>query len=269
MPILGIDQEKCIKCKLCIKECIRRFVEDEERDIIIFQDPTGTCILCGHCIAVCPTDAILYENFGDEPYTFNSIEKLENIISYDAAYKFLRAHRSIRHYKKDKVPEELLRKVVKVMQYAPTGGNLRAEKYAILLDPEKIHTLSEGIMEELLKHSTFRVRYEESLSIRKKLYKNPVFFDAPHVIFVHSSSDTFIEGIHIGIIVTYGRLAAESLGLGTCWNGWSLMAFQTNKKLLKLAGIRGKGWGAFTIGYPDISYKRCPPRRQKKIKGLD
>jgi len=30
MPILGIDQEKCIKCKLCIKECIRRFVEDKE-----------------------------------------------------------------------------------------------------------------------------------------------------------------------------------------------------------------------------------------------
>lgn len=88
MPILGIDQEKCIKCKLCIKECIRRYVEDEEIDIIKFQDPTGTCSLCGHCIAVCPTEAIMYDKLGDEPYSFEGIETLQNIIPYDTIYQF-------------------------------------------------------------------------------------------------------------------------------------------------------------------------------------
>ena len=268
MPILGIDQEKCIKCKLCIKACIRRYVEDEERKIIKFQDPTGTCGLCGHCIAVCPTEAILYEKLGDEPFSFEGIETLQKIIPYDTIYPFLRAHRSIRNYKKERVPSDMLEKVVKVMQYAPTGGNLRSEKYAILSEPEKIQALSNGIIEELLKTPSLKIRYEEAFEIRRKIYKNPVFFDAPHVIFVYSPIGAYLEWINIGILVTYGRLAAESLGLGTCWNGWSLMAFKANKKLLKLAGIRGAGWGAFTIGYPNIQYKRCPPRRPRKIKGL-
>lgn len=162
----------------------------------------------------------------------------------------------------------MLEKVVKVMQYAPTGGNLRSEKYAILSEPEKIQALSNAIMEELLKTSSLKIRYEESFEARRKLYENPVFFDAPHVIFVYSPIGVYLEWINIGILVTYGRLAAESLGLGTCWNGWALMAFELNKKLKKLAGIRGVAWGAFTIGYPDIKYKRCPPRRLRKIKGL-
>ena len=155
------------------------------------------------------------------------------------------------------------------MQYAPTGANVRSEKYAVLSDPSIIEALSKGVLKTLLAKPSTRSHYEESFKVRGKFYNNPVFFDAPHVILVYSSTDTFIEGINIGISVTYGRLAAQSLGLGTCWNGWTQMAFEENRELLKLAGIRGRGWGAFTIGYPDISFSRCPPRQQKKIKGID
>ena len=73
---------------------------------------------------------------------------------------------------------------------------------------------------------------------------------------------------NIGIIITYGRLAAQSLGLGTCWNGWTQIASLESKKVLKLAGIRGKRMGAFTIGYPYITHMRCPPRSRKPVKGL-
>jgi nitroreductase len=211
----------------------------------------------------------LFEDVGDTPYTFKEIRNLDQLIPYDKLYNFLRAHRSIRHYKEKKVPKDILKKVITAMQYAPSGANLRAEKYAIISDPDRIEALSKAVLEELLSSPSTRSHYEESFRVRSKMYKNPVYFDAPHVIFVYASTDTFIEGINVGISVTYGRLAAQSLGLGTCWNGWTQMAFDKNKKLLKLAGIRGKGWGAFTIGYPDINYIRCPPRKQKKIKGLD
>jgi len=62
-------------------------------------------MLCGHCIAVCPQDAIIYEDFGDVTFTFEGIEKLDSIVPYDNLYKFLRGHRSIRHYKKKRSPE--------------------------------------------------------------------------------------------------------------------------------------------------------------------
>jgi len=268
MPILGIDYEKCINCKLCVKECVRRFIEDEETNRVFFQDPTGTCSLCGHCIAVCPENAILYERFKDEPYTFDGIENPETIASYETIYNSLRANRSIRHYKKDKVPNDVLKKVIDAMQYAPTGANMRSEKYAIISDESKIKALSDAVLEELLSNPGTRTRYEDSFAVRKKIYTSPVYFDAPHVIIVFSTQGGMMEWINIGILVTYGRIAAQTLGLGTCWNGWTSGAFESNRKLVKLAGVRGVSWGVFTIGYPDIKFKRCPPRAHKRIKML-
>ena len=268
MPILGIDHEKCINCKLCVKECVRRYTEDKENNRVIFDDPTGTCSSCGHCIAICPEEAIIYEGFKDEPYTFEGIEHPETIAPYEIVYNLLRANRSIRHYKKEKVPDDVLKKVIDAMQYAPTGGNMRSENYAIISDESRIKNLSDAVIEELLSRPGTRVRYEDSFAARKKIYANPVYFDAPHVIIVFSTQSGMMEWINLGILVTYGRLAAQALGLGTCWNGWTSMAFESNRKLLKLAGVRGVSWCAFTIGYPNIKFKRCPPRAHKRIKLL-
>ena len=268
MPVLGIDYEKCINCKLCIKECVRRYSEDIENDRVVFSDPTGSCSSCGHCIAVCPENAIIYEGFKDEPYTFEGIEHPETIASYETVYKLLRANRSIRHYKKDKVPDDMLKKVIDAMQYAPTGGNMRSENYAIISDENRIKTLSDAVLDELLSSPGGKLSYQDSFEARKKMYTSPVFFDAPHVIIVFSTQGGMMEWINIGILVTYGRLAAQALGLGTCWNGWTSGTFASNRKLVKLAGVRGTSWGVFTIGYPVIKFKRCPPRPHKRLKIL-
>ncbi|MFX1553821.1 MAG: nitroreductase family protein [Promethearchaeota archaeon] len=265
MPIIGIEYNKCTKCGLCVKECPRRYFEEEEENKISFHDPSGSCILCGHCIAICPQDAILYENMGDEPYAFDGIESLSDYIPYEKIYNFLRANRSIRHYKNEKVPDDILQKVLRAMECAPTGANLRAEKFAILSEREQLKSLSNAIMEELLKNPATRSQFSESFKIKNKIYEYPMFHDAPHVIFVYSNGRTAFEHYNIGNIITYGRLAAQSLGLGTCYNGWTQIAFELNHKLTKLAGVKGKSWGVITLGYPDVNYLRCPPRSHKKV----
>ncbi len=267
MPIIGIDYEKCINCGLCVRECPRRFIEDKENNRIIYQDPSNSCVLCGHCIAVCPEEAVMYENLGDEPYFFDGIEDISNYLSYEKLFNVLRANRSIRHYKNKKVPKEILKKVVRAMEVAPTGVNLRAEKITILSDAQQIKSLSVAVLEELLK-TPGSSSIAESFEIKKQYYEAPIYFDAPHVIIVSSFGKSSLEHYNIGNIITYGSLAAQSLGLGTCWNGWTQMAFENNRKLTKLAGIRGKSWGVITIGYPNVNYLRCPPRSYKKIRAL-
>ena len=268
MPILGIDYEKCNGCRLCIQEC-RFYSLDEAKNKVLFEDLDNMCMLCGHCIAVCPQDAIIYEDFGDVAFTFEGIEKLDSIVPYDNLYKFLRGHRSIRHYKKKEVPKDILKKVIDLMQYAPTGSNLRYEKYVIVSDREKLKSLSDMVIDTLLNTLGMRAQYEEGFKARKKDYEIPLFFDAPHVIFVSSMLDMQLADHNIGIIITYGRLAAQSLGLGTCWNGYINIASQHNKKIMKLAGVRGKRMGAFIIGYPNIIFKRAPTRSRKPVKGLN
>lgn len=271
MPIIGIDYEKCTNCNICLSACPdpERYIKrDEEENKIIFEDPQKRCILCGQCIAQCPEDAILYEGMG-QPFAFEGIENLKNVVSYDSLFNFLASLRSIRHYKKEKVPIEMLNKVFKAMQYAATGANMRSENFYLISNPQTTKALSDAVIEELLKDPSTRDQWGKQIENFKKIYRIPVYFDAPHVIFVSSSFNMMIEGFNIGDIITYGRLAAQALGLGTCWNGWSHLAIQKNPNIKKIAKIRGIVVAAFTIGYPDVTYYRVPPRTLKEFNGLE
>ncbi|TFG18112.1 MAG: hypothetical protein EU533_07910 [Promethearchaeota archaeon] len=266
MPILGIDYEKCNQCGLCIKECPKRFIQVDEK--IVYEDPEGSCMKCGHCIVLCPQEAVIFEDFGDEPYYFEGIPNLSEYLGYEKIFNFLRALRSIRHYKKQKVPKEIIQKVIRAMECAPTGANVRSQKITILSDPVQLKQLSEAVMEELLNNPATKSHFESSFEIRKKFYDYLIYFDAPHVIIVSSSGNTMMDHINIANLINYGRIAAQSLGLGSCFNGWTQMAFENNKTLTKLARVRGKSWGVITIGYPSVIYLKCPPRSPKKVKGL-
>jgi nitroreductase/NAD-dependent dihydropyrimidine dehydrogenase PreA subunit len=264
MPIIGIDYEKCINCYKCLEACSRplyQIIRENEQEKVVFNDPDKECILCGHCIAQCPEDAILYEDMG-ETFTFDGVEKPETILSYDILFNFLAANRAIRKYKKDKVPNELLEKVIKVMEYAPTAANMRTETFTIISDEEIIKKLSDAILEEL------DDILGDHFDILVKQFRSPIYYDAPHLIIVSSPLNMMMEGFNVGNIITYGRLAAQALGLGTCWNGYTQIAMERNAKIKKIAKIRGHIFGAFTLGYPDIKFLRVPPRSKKVVKYL-
>ncbi len=268
MPILGIDYETCIICRNCIKACGGALFLEVEKEKIEFQDPENQCILCGHCIARCPEDAILYEDIG-ESFTFEGVNNPENILSYQSFLKFLQAHRSIRHYKKDKVPIELLEKVVTAMSYAPTARNIKTQSIRIISNPEEIKILSDAIQKEFFENISLKETYGQRFSDLAKEFNAPIFYDAPHVILVYSSLDLEFESNNIANLITYGRLAAQTLGLGTCWNGWTQIAMKLNPKIMKLAKIRGKKVGVITLGYPDVKFYRTAPRKLRKAKGLN
>jgi nitroreductase/NAD-dependent dihydropyrimidine dehydrogenase PreA subunit len=268
MPIIGIDYEKCTRCGTCIISCSRRLLIEDGEGNIKYEDPKSFCSKCGHCIARCPENAILYEDMG-ETHEFWGLDKPEEIIPYEKMIKFLQAHRSIRRYKKQIVPNETLKKVFEAMQCAPTPRNMRAESFVIISDRSQLKDLSEAIQEAILNDPSFRSLYEPVFNILNKDFEIPIFFDAPHVIIVYSQLH-ITSGIQsIANTITYGRLAAQSLGLGTCWNGWTQLAMDLNPKVRKIAGVRGKQYGAFTIGYPDVIFYRTAPRNFKHVKGLN
>ena len=270
MPIIGIDYEKCINCGTCILACgapEAHYRRDEEQDKIIFEDSEYGCNQCGQCIAQCPEDAILYDM--GESFTFEHIENPEKIIPFDLFFKFLSANRSLRRYKKEKVPKEILNKVLLAMSRAPTGANMRSETFTVISDPQKIKELSDAVVEAFKSDPSLGADISEDMEKLGTLYESPVYYDAPHVIIVSSQLSMMMEGNNMGIIITYGRLAAQALGLGTCWNGWTQIALHFNPKIKKIAKTRGKAFAAFTIGYPDTEYHRIPPRPMNKVRFIE
>ncbi|MFX1375815.1 MAG: nitroreductase family protein [Promethearchaeota archaeon] len=272
MLVIGIDKEKCSNCKECIRECGRGyfFVNDDKE--VVFNEDLKNCILCGHCIAICPEDAIITQDI-DDVETYPGIDCRENIINYEKIYQFLRAKRSMRRYKDKPIPRELIEKVFKVMRYAPSSANSRMWHYLILSDPDKINKLSDEIVKTNYAYMGYQSG-EQALKAIKARGRN-LFFNAPHVIVLYYPTvekSTVMVGFRAndaGIALTYGMLAAESLGLGTCWIGAIQGTVARNHEILDILGIKGMILGTFTLGYPAVKYQRTTPRSPLKLKGFD
>ena len=272
MSIIGINKEKCSNCKQCIQECGRGYFSLNEKGEVLFNEKLKTCNICGHCIAVCPEEAIITENLNDVE-TFPGIDSPETIVDSEKLLRLLRAKRSIRWYKNKKVPKELLEKVFEAMRYAPSASNARKWRYVILSDPEKIKALNNEIVKVNYAYMGFQSG-EQALKYFESTGRS-IFYNAPHLIVLYYRTverSTVMVGLRAndaGIALTYGMLEAESLGLGTCWIGLVQGAVPMNKEILNILEIKGMVLGAFTLGYPAIKYRRTVPRPPLKIKGLD
>ena len=259
MPIIGINLEKCTNCRQCINECpMRIFRMDETQKQTIF-DESKVCILCGHCIAVCPDDAIKFEDMRDDALDFKGNQDPSELISYDAMQQFLRAKRSVRQYQSKKVPTEIIEKVINSMRYAPTGANMRMLKCLILSDDEEIKLLSDSIIDAI---ETGGV--DNRLSKIRDMGIDPIFYRAPHVLILYSKNPW--DSINTSIAMTYGMLSAQTMGLGSCWIGFAQGVLLENSRIReKFTGIQTYVLGVFTLGYPSVKYYRAPPRPPLEI----
>ncbi len=265
MPILGIDYEKCTNCQQCYYACSKFFKRDKELNKIVFTDPHHLCDSCGRCVAMCKSDAIIYENLG-ELLEFEEVQNPSKLISYGTMHKFMSAKRSIRGYKKKKVPKRILKKILDTMKYAPTGANIRTLQCTIISDDDKIKKLSEIVMDAII--SSGNPSYSQNFIKAKKHGIDTIFYNAPHIMIIHSNNPG--DSMNATIALTYGMLCAQSLGLGTCWIGLAHGVLASSKEIReKIVGIHGNVWGVIIIGYPAQIYYRVPPRPDIKTKGLN
>jgi NAD-dependent dihydropyrimidine dehydrogenase PreA subunit len=60
MPKITIDRNSCTQCGACLDVRYSRDVFEmrEKGPVVVHPE---TCRLCGHCVAVCPTDSINHE----------------------------------------------------------------------------------------------------------------------------------------------------------------------------------------------------------------
>ncbi|MHA2473080.1 MAG: nitroreductase family protein [Promethearchaeota archaeon] len=277
MSITGIDKDKCSNCKQCIQVCLLGYISVNKDGQVCFEDDFQGCGICGHCMAICPEDAILTQNLNDID-TLTKVDSPQVFVDSENLLKLFRAKRSIRRYKNKQVSKELIKKVFNAMRYAPSAGNLRKWRYVVLSDPEKIQRLNDEIVKTNYTHLGFQS--EEQALEAFKSERRSLFYHAPHLIVLYYDDPEFLGlsanpvflgfgANDAGIAMTYGMLEAYSLGLGTCWVGHVQGAAPANKEVLKILGIEGMVLGAFTLGYPAVTYRRLVSRPPLKIKGIE
>lgn len=264
MEMIKINKDLCVNCGFCVKECPTFALEmsEEGPKTVLPQN----CFACGHCTAVCPKGAL---DNSKAPFDRQG-EKILNLnFNMEAAEQFMRSRRSIRNYKQDAVPRELLTKLVDLARYAPTGGNVQGISFLVVEDKKKVEKAAELTIEWLEKGYVISEGFIPSFI---KMYRekgiDSILRDAPHLILT-IAENTFSQGRECSIsMLTYLELFAPVLGLGSCWAGvFELCAMSGYEPIIELFGIpEGKNiTGAVMIGYPQYLYKRLPDRNPLEV----
>ena len=199
--------------------------------------------------------------------------------------KIIKGRRSIRRWKSQDVPDELLRRAVELATWAPNGGNFQGWRFVVIKNRQVIENMANAVqavadrvaawpesaawkedMERARKNASFFRNAPVCIATFVGRYQSPIdkvlevrglpIPEAGQIIAFRRTSPTAIQSI--AAAVTTMLLAFQQMGLGAVWLGAPLMAKKEIQTILKApAGLDLSG--LIAVGYPDES-----PRKERK-----
>ena len=158
--------------------------------------------------------------------------------------------RSIRQYKEEPIPEEILNQILEAAIYAPTGMNKQA--------PIIIAVTNREMRDRLSKMNAQIMGVD----------KDP-FYGAPVVLVVLADKAVRTAVYDGSLVMGNLMLAAHELGVASCWIHRAKEMFETEegKAILKDLGIEGEyeGVGNCILGYADCEHPQARPRKEKYV----
>lgn len=190
--------------------------------------------------------------------------------------KEIESRRSIRKYKTDPVPKELIRKMIEAGRLAPSGKNRQPWKFLVYENSAKEELLAameaglerESKGEALLPDSryglpdagnTLRIMREAPVLI---VVINPDGKSPFEALTNDERMREIVDSLSIGAAIQNMLLEAEYLGFGTLWIANTCFAYP---ELMESMREAGQLIGAVAVGYA----KEVPgPRPRKKLEDI-
>lgn len=263
VPHIQIDPARCDRDGLCISECPVGIISFGPDGLPVgCADAASLCVMCGHCISVCPQAALTLA--GIAPAELPAMQK-KFTVAPEAAEQFLRSRRSVRRYRKPCVDRELLLRCIDCARYAPSGMNAQPVNWLVVEGAEKMRELA-GLTAKALRRLPYFLRFLEAWDRGEDV----ILRGAPNLVVAHAQSQGFDHTVDCAIALTYFELAAHGNGVGTCWAGLLMLAARDSAELQAALGIPEghRVLGALMAGYPKYSFNRLPPRNAAKVRWL-
>ena len=168
--------------------------------------------------------------------------------------KKMMERRSVRSFKPDMVPKELIEQVIQAGTYAATGKNYQSPIIIAVTNKElrdKLSALNAEIM---------------------GVQMDP-FYGAPVVLIVLAEKAWPTHVYDGSLVMGNLMLAAHELGLGSCWIHRAKEEFERpeGQEILKSLGITEEyeGIGHCVLGYVEGEYPAAKPRKENWVYYID
>ena len=162
----------------------------------------------------------------------------------------IQSRRSIRRFKPDMIPRDVLEQIVTAGTYAPTGRNLQSPIILAVTNKEIRDRLS-------------------ALNAAAMGASNDPFYGAPVVLVVLADKSCRTHLYDGSLVMGNLMLAAHELGIGSCWIHRAKEEFDSpeGKQILADLGIEGdyEGIGNCILGYVDGDYPEARERKENWV----
>ena len=166
------------------------------------------------------------------------------------ALQNLRERRSIRRYKADMLPREVIETIAEAGTYAPTGKNQQSPIIIAVTNKELRDKMS-------------------ALNAKVLGSESDPFYGAPVVLVVLADRATANHVYDGSLVMGNLMLAAHALGIGSCWINRAREVYDTpeGKEILASLGIEGdyEGVGNCILGYIDGDVPVAGPRKENYV----
>ncbi len=294
---MKINPDSCNSCGYCIQNCPVKCIEMNENNIPRMKKD-AICFSCSNCIVACPENAISisevfyhkkdsFFDFGTPPLKMPMDPKNAdgNPDSWNEVEQIILKRRSVRHFKKDPVPDHLIRRILEAGRFAPSGGNHQPWKFTVVTDSDFIASIEEVchsfwverfaayknenklmniILDLMPGNFDTRTQYGSKCIALKEL---PVFFNAPALIFIEAHKCLNDPEMSIGICGENMNIVANSLGLGVCWSNFG-NAVNYIPELKSRLGF-GEPWkveSVLALGYPKFRQNGMVARHYRPVR---
>lgn len=270
MPDIIVNTELCTRCNLCSSICLTRIIQPatDEGFPLVPADKVDSCMLCGHCEAFCPNQALVLNYLTEEKLIYP--EEDSQVEPHNLSL-YMRKRRSIRHFKPDPVSRETITQILEIARYAPTGGNSQTVQWLVIYDRDevqKVAALTVDWMRSIQGSDHPLAPYVAGIIQAWDMGFDLICCKAPHLVFAHVPYEEFVDDRTDAIIaISHFDIAAPAFGVGTCWAGFIRMALSSYQPLLDYLDLpdrRRIGYGLF-LGYPEFTTTAIPRRNKLEV----
>lgn len=257
MPVIEIDASRCCGDALCVRVCpaaCLRMRGDKAAPVPLSRN---RCLGCGQCVAVCPQAAISLDSRNPD-----ELPSVQPLVTPEAFSMLARSRRSVRVFRREPVPHDVLLAALDTARYAPTGKNRQDVEWIAVEGEAKLHAFV-GLVIDALRSLPGAERLVDAFDQGQ----DPILRGAPCVVFAHASADYDLSPADCALAVGYFELMLHSLGLGTCWAGYALGVARRSPEVRAFLGLpEGReAYGGVMVGYPALRYRRIPERKPARL----
>jgi len=177
--------------------------------------------------------------------------------------KSIQNRRSCREYLTAQIKDEELKTILQAGFYAPSAHNEQSWHFTVIQNQDIINKLNNDFKEIGKKVDD---SFIQQISNNEKFH---VFYHAPTVIIVSGDQKSMLPQVDCAAATENMLIAAESLGVGSCWIGLAYWIFSSDKaadykKELDIPEDFTP-YQAVTLGYKKLEATKTPERKQDKV----